>query len=115
MSTSGNQTEGAAPLEMSTDFKEQAQPHARSLRLVKEAGDIISVSLFQARVCRGMVEAIHAHSGWAEARVSRRGPDGVVRSVIDPAHRTASVLYSEHLMAVRPKFDRKMDEALKPL
>lgn len=62
-----------------------------------------------------MVEAIRAHPGWAEARVSRRGPDGVVRSVIDPAHRTASVLYAEHLAAVRPRFDGKMNEALKPL
>jgi hypothetical protein len=100
---------------MRADFNEQAQAGARSLRFMKEAGDIIAVSLFQPRSCRAMIEAIKAHPGWTEARVSRRGPDGEVRSVIDPAHRTASVLYSEHLAAVRPRFDRKMNEVLKPL
>ena len=67
---------------MRPDVKEPTQRPARPVRFAREAGDIIGVSLFQPRSCRAMVEAIRAHPGWAEARVSRRGPDGVVRSEV---------------------------------
>jgi predicted 2-oxoglutarate/Fe(II)-dependent dioxygenase YbiX len=47
--------------------------------------------------------------------VSRRRADGELRSVVDPSHRTATVLYAQHLAAVGRKFDEKMNAVLKPL
>lgn len=87
----------------------------RAVRFTKEAGDIISLSLFQPRLCRAMIEGVRKHEGWATAKVSRRGEDGEMRSIVDPESRLASVLYSEHLTGLRRKFDRKMNETLKPL
>jgi predicted 2-oxoglutarate/Fe(II)-dependent dioxygenase YbiX len=47
--------------------------------------------------------------------VGKRGADGVIRSIIDPEYRTASVLFSENIGAVCRKFDVKMNAVLKPL
>ncbi|HEX8493850.1 MAG TPA: 2OG-Fe(II) oxygenase [Pyrinomonadaceae bacterium] len=97
-------------------LKEIVQLGKRRIRFTREAGGIIiSVSLFQPRSCRAIIESVRGHAGWDSAKVSRRGPDGQLRSVVDPSHRTASVLYAQHLGAVRRKFDVKMNEILKPL
>lgn len=97
------------------DFKEQFQPGKRRIRFTKESEGIISLSLFQPRSCRKMIESVRENEGWTSAKVSRRGPDGQMRSVVDPKHRMASVLFSQHLFALRAKFDLKMNEILKPL
>lgn len=100
---------------MRKDFKQQIQAGGRSIRFTKEADGVIALSLFQPRTCRAMIESVREHHGWDSAKVSRRGADGVLRSVLDPSHRTANVLYSEHLSAVRAKFDARVNNVLKPL
>lgn len=102
-------------LSMREDFKEIVQLGQRRIRFGKEADGIIAVPLFQPRSCRAIIESVTANTGWDSAKVSRRGPDGEVRSVVDPSHRTASVLYSAHLSSMRRRFDVKMNEILKPL
>lgn len=100
---------------MKRDFKEQFQPGKRLISFTKEGEGIVSLALFQPRTCRKMIESIREHQAWTSAKVSRRGADGEMRSVVDPEHRIASVLFSQHLSALRAKFDLKMNEILKPL
>lgn len=100
---------------MKKDAKEQFQLGRRLIRFTKEGEGIVSLSLFQPRSCRKMIESVREHEGWASAKVSRRGADGEMRSVVDPEHRVASVLFSPHLSIAGTKFDRKMNEILKPL
>lgn len=100
---------------MKADSLQQAQIGQRRIRFTRETDGIVAVSLFQPRSCQAMIEAVKGHAGWDSAKVSRRGEDGLMRSVIDTNHRTAHVLYSEHLTDVCRKFDVKMNEILKPL
>ena len=100
---------------MSDDFKEIVQLRQSRIRFTKEAEGIVAVRLLQPRTCLAMIESVREHENWESARVSRRGADGELRSVVDPSHRTASVLYSKHLAGVRQKFDAKMNGILKPL
>lgn len=100
---------------MRTDFKEQLQLTRRLIRFKTEAPGVVALSLFQPRSCRALIESVREHEGWQSAKVSRRGADGEMRSVVDPEHRTASVLYSEYLSALERKFDEKMRRMLTPL
>jgi hypothetical protein len=100
---------------MRKEFDEQIRLGGRLIRYRREARDVVSVSLFHPRSCRTIIEAVRKHEGWASAKVSRRGDDGELRSVVDPSHRTASVLYAQHLGTVGLKFDEKMNAVLKPL
>lgn len=100
---------------MRKEFDEQIQLGGRVLGYTREAKGVVAVSLFHPRTCRAIIAAVREHEGWATAKVSRRGEDGEFRSVVDHSHRTANVLYSQHLGAVGRKFDEKMNRVLKPL
>jgi hypothetical protein len=112
---SGKQMRERACGMMKKDSQEQFQLGQRLIRFTKETDGIVSLSLFQPRACRKMIESVREHEGWTSAKVSRRGADGEMRSVVDPQHRMASVLFSQHLSTVRAKFDLKMNDILKPL
>jgi hypothetical protein len=99
---------------MREDFKEQIQIEGRVVRFRREASGIFALPLFQPRVCRAMIESVAGHHGWNSAKVSRRGDDGEMRSVVDPSHRTASLLFSAHLPAICRKFDAQMNGVVKP-
>jgi hypothetical protein len=100
---------------MLKELEEQVQLGGRLVRYRMEAKGIVAVSLFHPRSCRAMIGAVREHEGWTTAKVSRRGEDGELRSVVDPSHRTASVLYAQHLGTVGRKFNEKMNRVLKPL
>jgi hypothetical protein len=100
---------------MKKDFREQVRLGQRLIHFTKEADGIVALSLFQPRSCRAMIESVRRHERWDSAKVGKRGPDGVIRSIIDPEYRTASVLFSEDIDAVCRKFDVKMNDVLKPL
>lgn len=100
---------------MKRAFKQQVQLGQRLIRCTEEAEGIVAVPLFQPRTCRKIIEAVRENEGWRSAMVSKRGTDGELRAVVDTAHRIADVLFSQHLAAVRRRFDDKMDKLLKPL
>ncbi len=97
-------------------FREQVKLGQRTVRFNREAEGVVALPLFGARACRAMVEAAKKHvTDWEIAKVGKRLPDGETRSVVDPDFRTASVLFPEHLPAICPRFDERMNERLKPL
>ena len=97
-------------------FREQVKLEDGLVRFNREAEGVVALSLFGARDCRAMVEAAKQHvTGWEIAKVGKRSPDGETRSVVDPDFRTASVLFPEHLPAICPEFDARMNRILKPL
>ncbi len=100
---------------MKKGFQERFQLGQRLIRYTREAEGIIAVPLFQPRSCRAIIESFRESENWRSALVSRRGTDGELRSIVDPAHRIADVLYAQHLKSVRRRFDEKMNGILKPL
>ena len=100
---------------MKKDFQQEFQLGQRLIRYTEEAKGIIALPLFQPRSCRSIIEAVRKSENWRSAMVSRRGTDGELRSVVDPSHRVADVLYWQHLKAVARRFNGKMNGILKPL
>ncbi|MBD0325360.1 MAG: hypothetical protein ICV68_02960, partial [Pyrinomonadaceae bacterium] len=85
---------------MRKDVRQSVRLGQRSVRFTEEAKGVVAVPLFQPRSCRAMIEAVREDENWRSAMVSRRTTDGELRSVVDPSHRIADVLYSQHLSAV---------------
>lgn len=94
---------------------EKIELGARAVRVRREADGIVSLSLFRPRACLEMIESVRGVAGWDTAKVGKRGPDGEIRSMVDPQFRTASVLFTEYLAAIEKKFDAQMNALLKPL
>lgn len=100
---------------MKNDSQRQVHLGNRVVSFTEEAQGIIALPLFQPASCRAMIEAVRGNERWQSAKVSRRAPDGEVRSIIDTESRMANVLFSEHLDAIRDEFDEQMNAVLKPL
>ncbi|MDX6695866.1 MAG: hypothetical protein QOF02_3469 [Blastocatellia bacterium] len=100
---------------MTEAFAEKFQLGARAVSFRQEADGIVALSLFQPRACLEMIESVSGLARWDTAKVGKRGPDGEIRSMVDPQFRTAQVLFTEYLSSIEKRFDAEMNAVLKPL
>jgi len=80
----------------------------------EEITGIVTVQLYEAGVCRSIIEDVMGMGAWMPAKVSTRSGEGF-NSAARPETRLASVFAPARESEISRQFYEKMDRAIKPL